>query len=53
MAGLITYEEYTRHFPDRRPAVQAALQAAGVTLLFFLVVSVVLGTLFDHLPWMR
>jgi hypothetical protein len=32
-AFLITYSEYTRHFPDKRRAVKMALESAGAALL--------------------
>ena len=43
MAGLITYEEYTHHFPDRAPAVRAGINTGITTLVFFVVVSVIIG----------
>lgn len=43
MAYLITYEEYRRHFPDRRRAISESVQTAAVTLLFFLIVGAVLS----------
>ncbi len=36
MAYLITYEEYTHHFTERRKVIRAALEAAVVAFLFFL-----------------
>jgi hypothetical protein len=42
MAYLITYEEYRRHFPERRRAVLESLKTAAVTLLFFLVAGAVI-----------
>ncbi|MBX5491216.1 MAG: hypothetical protein IRZ14_08645 [Chloroflexi bacterium] len=42
MAFLIVYEEYRHHFPPRA-ARQHAVQAAGVTVLFFLLLSLAIG----------
>ena len=39
MAYLITYEEYRRHFPDRRRAVREGLVAAGFTLAVFVLLG--------------
>ena len=39
MAFVITYEEYRRHFPERRRVIRAALETAVVTLVFFLLLS--------------
>ncbi len=49
MAGLITYEEYTHHYPDRAPAVRAGISTGITTLLFFIVVSVIIGAMFTRL----
>lgn len=43
MAYLITYDEYRRHFPDRRRAVLEAARTAAVTLLFFLFAGLVVS----------
>ena len=43
MAFLITYNEYSKHFKDRRKAVLAALQTAVVAFLFFVALSLVAG----------
>jgi hypothetical protein len=45
MAFLITYEEYRRHFPDRRRAIRASLEVGVTTFLMFLVLSVIAGVL--------
>ena len=49
MAYLITYDEYRRHFPDRRRAILEAARTAAVTLLFFLLAGVLLSPLLTHL----
>ncbi|MCC6179684.1 MAG: hypothetical protein IT305_30605 [Chloroflexi bacterium] len=49
IAGLITYQEYTHHFPDRAPAARAGVATGIVTLAFFLVMSVVIGAVLDRL----
>jgi len=41
MSYVITYEEYRRHFPDRRRAVVESARMAAVTLLFFLLAGLV------------
>lgn len=43
MSYLITYEEYRRHFPERRRAVAESVRTASVTLFFFLLLGVVLS----------
>jgi hypothetical protein len=46
MAYLITYEEYRRHFPDRRRAIREGMATAAFTLVVFAllggIVSVIL-----------
>lgn len=49
LAYLITFDEYRKHFPDRRRAVRESLRSAGVTLLFFLVLGAVLSPLLARL----
>ncbi len=43
MAFLITYEEYSRHYEERKKPVRLALEAAAFTFLVFLVLSVIIG----------
>jgi uncharacterized membrane protein SpoIIM required for sporulation len=43
MAFLITWQEYSRHFHDRKKALRLALRSAVVAFLFFVVLSVVAG----------
>jgi len=40
MAYLITYAEYSHHYPDRGPVIREAVRAAIVTFLFFLVLGI-------------
>jgi hypothetical protein len=49
MAYLITYEEYRRHFPDRRRAVVKSAKTAAVTLIFFLLAGLAVSPL---LAWL-
>ncbi len=44
-AFVIALAEYERHFPDRRRAVRMAFQTALVTLIFFVLASLLL-------PWL-
>ena len=44
-AYLITYDEYQHHYPDKRRVRRAALQAAGVAFIFFVLLSVAVGFL--------
>jgi purine-cytosine permease-like protein len=43
MASLITYNEYCRHFKEKRKAVRAALRAGIVTFLFLFGLSLAAG----------
>jgi acyl-CoA reductase-like NAD-dependent aldehyde dehydrogenase len=43
MAFLITYAEYTHHYPDKRRVVRLAAEAAVATFVFFAVLSFVAG----------
>ena len=49
MAFLITYGEYVHHYPDKRQPVKLAIQAALVTLIFFIVLSLVIGFLLENI----
>jgi len=49
MAYLITYEEYRRHFPDRKRAARESLTTAGFTLLVFAVLGVLATVLMRRL----
>ena len=48
MAFLITYNEYAKHYREKRKAVLAALQTALVTFFFFCTLSLVAGLVLDH-----
>ena len=43
MAFLITYEEYVHHYPSKREVWKKALEAAGFTFVFFLVLGLLLA----------
>ena len=48
MAFLITYNEYAKHYREKRKAVLAALQTALVTFFFFCTLSLVAGLVLDY-----
>lgn len=43
MAFLITYEEYVRHFPEKKTPLRLALEAAVFTFFVILALSVATG----------
>ena len=43
MAYVITFNEYSHHFAERRDAVKQSLEAAGVTFLFFVALTAAIG----------
>jgi hypothetical protein len=43
MAFLITYEEYSHHYPDGRKPLQLSIQAAAFTLIVLLGLSVLIA----------
>ena len=43
MAFLITYEEYKRHYPEKRKVLKKSLEMAFFTLIFFLALGVLLA----------
>ena len=43
MAFLITYEEYSRHYLQRKKTLRLALEAAAFAFFVFLVLSVIAG----------
>jgi hypothetical protein len=43
MAFLITYEEYKRHYPDKRRVLKKALETAIFTFVFFLFLGLLLA----------
>jgi hypothetical protein len=49
MAFLITYQEYSHHFPDRGAALRRALEAGIVAALFFGALSLGLALLLPYL----
>ncbi len=49
MAYLITYQEYSHHFLDRREIIGRSLVTALVTVAFFVVLFALVGFLLDHL----
>jgi uncharacterized BrkB/YihY/UPF0761 family membrane protein len=49
MAFLITYGEYSHHYPDKRKPIKLATEAALVTLVFFIVLSFVIGFLLENI----
>jgi len=48
MAFVITYEEYTHHYPDKRKPLRLAAQAAAVTFVVFLALSAFIGFVAAH-----
>lgn len=40
MAFVISYSEYSRHFPDRREPLRLSLQTAAVAWILFMLVGV-------------
>jgi hypothetical protein len=49
IAFLITYGEYTHHYPDKRKPVKLAIQAAWVTFVFFIVLALVVGFVLENM----
>jgi uncharacterized BrkB/YihY/UPF0761 family membrane protein len=45
MAFVITYEEYTRHFPDRKEPWRHAIKTAIFAFVFFLALTVLVTKL--------
>ena len=50
MAFLISYEEYARHFPDKKKPRMMALEFALVAFTFFLAIGVALALLLPSAP---
>ena len=48
IAFIITYEEYTHHFIDKKKAFEHGLQMAFITFVVFIIVSLLAGFLFQH-----
>lgn len=49
MAYLITYEEYSHHFLDRRETIGRSLSTALVTAAFFVILFAIVGYVLDRL----
>ncbi len=49
MAYIITYGEYLRHYPDKKQPMKLALEAALVTLVFFVGVSFIVGFVLENI----
>lgn len=43
MAFLIFYNEYLHHFPDKKRPFKIAIEAAILTLVLFIILSIVAG----------
>jgi uncharacterized membrane-anchored protein len=53
MAYLISYEEYRKHFYDKKKPIIMSLQSAGLILAFFLVISLIAAFIFSNPAFMR
>ena len=49
MAFLITYGEYSHHYPDKRQVIKLATEAALATLVFFVVLSFIAGYVVENI----
>ncbi|NOZ12995.1 MAG: hypothetical protein GXO69_05025 [Acidobacteria bacterium] len=49
MGYIITYSEYTRHFPDKRKVRKMAMQTAGVVFFLFAGLGAVLALILPQL----
>ena len=49
MAFIITYGEYSRHYPDKEKPLKLAIEAALVTLAFFIALSFIIGFLLENI----
>ena len=49
IAFIITYGEFLHHYPDKRKPLKLATQAALATLVFFIVLSFVIGFLLENM----
>jgi hypothetical protein len=47
MAFIITFGEYTHHYPDARTPRRLAMEAALVTFVFFLLMAMLAGVFFS------
>lgn len=48
IAFIITYGEYSHHYPNKRKPIKLATEAALVTLAFFIVLSFIIGFLLEN-----
>jgi len=48
MAFLITYEEYRKHFIDKRRILVMSLQSAAMIMIFFIVVTLIVAYVFSN-----
>jgi hypothetical protein len=48
-AFLITYEEWSHHYPSKREPLKHALEAAIVAFLVFVILATLAGVLFSRL----
>lgn len=49
MAFIITYEEYARHYDNKKKPFQLAFSTAIVAFSTFMIISIVMGYLFSHI----
>jgi hypothetical protein len=49
VAYLVSYQEYSRHLPDRRRVIRVSLEIAGASFLFFLALGAVLALVLPHI----
>jgi hypothetical protein len=49
MAFVITFNEYSHHFAEKRDAVKQSLEAGVVTFLFFVILTVAIGFFMTYL----
>jgi len=48
MAFLISYEEYRKHFIDKRRAFMMSMQSAAIIMIFFIVITLVAALVFSN-----
>ena len=47
-AFLISYEEYSRHYKDKRKALQLSLKTAIFAFMVFLILAIIIGFFIDR-----
>ena len=47
-AFLISYEEYSRHYKDKRKAFQLSLKTAIFAFMVFLILAIIIGFFIDR-----